>query len=258
MENASADQIAAISSLGTLGITLLVVITIVGTLLGGWMLNISLGIVGNRKPGILACVGWIFAMGIVNTMVSTLLMTVAGPFGLILIIPCTVYSTAYMLSLAGDCSVLQGFFAHLLSGFMSFILAVVLVLVVFIPLGVLSKSDNAVGRQIRDMAERFEKLAEAREAREAEALESFGFDMEKLQNVNLPQTSGMETSDSVTSGPVTSDLGAEPSESKSSTFSIPFMKSGSDSKTRSVSEEFKPQKAKRAADGSQLNPFFAE
>lgn len=243
MENASAEQLAVISSLGTLGITLLVVFTIVGMLLGAWMLNISLGIVGNRKPGILACIGWIFAMGIVNMVVSTMLMAVAGPFGVILIIPCTLFSTAYLLSMAGDCSVLQGFLAHLLSGFMSFVLAVVMVLVLFVPLGMLSKSDNAFGRQIRDVAERFEKAAEAQEAREAKAMESFGFEMEKFQNVSLPQTTGS---------------GTESSGSKSSKFSLPFSKSGSDSKASTVSEEFKPKATKRAADGSQLNPFFAE
>lgn len=240
MENASADQIALISSLGVLGISVVVAFVVLGTLLGAWMLNISLGIVGNRKPGVLACVGWMFAIGIVNMLVSTMLTAVAGPFGVLLMIPGTLFVTAYMLSMAGECSVLQGFLSHLLSSFMSAGVGVILALAVFIPLGMLSKGDNAFGREIRKIGERFEKAAEEQRANSGDA---FDFDMEKFNNVSLPSSAENE---------------AEPSETKASKFSLPFLKSSTESESEPSSEEFQPKPTKRAADGTQLNPFFGE
>lgn len=240
MDNMTPEQLAQVTSMGMAGLAIASIALVLIFSLVGFCLNLSLGIVGNRKPGVLRCVGWLIAIGFVNGFISSVLMSLLGNLGGLVALPVNTFSTAYMLSVAGDCSVFRGFLANILSGILSAVSVVILIFVIVLPLGLIGTNAEKGDGEIATMMNDFREAAEA--SRNAASTDGEGLDLGEQFNPvsSQPELTPEAKAESLLErfGFGTSESEPEPEEAK-----VPVPRK-------------KPTPVKRAPDGSQLNPFF--
>ena len=137
MNNLSEDQIAALSAFGLIGILIVFVVVFVFYVVGAWLMNVSLGIVGGRKPGILGCMGWLFSIGMVNAGISFGLALSMGKMGNLVAVPIGLLVASMLYARAGDINIFRGFAAYLVNTFLTVGAVVIIAFVIVIPLGMM-------------------------------------------------------------------------------------------------------------------------
>ncbi|MCD0458358.1 hypothetical protein [Roseiconus lacunae] len=236
MDQFSNEQFLAIGAVGiTIAIGMLLVILLV---LAG-SLKLCCSMIGNRTPTYLGCVGWTIAIGVINMTIASVGGTSLGPLGYLIAVPITWFATAYMLSVAGECSILRGFGIWIANGFVSTIGVGLVVLCACVPLAVIG------GFSEEGLRAQMDGMDQTAGSSDATFEGEFEYPIQDATPVVFEAGDDVPQQFDPFFAPEPDDL----PKSSSNDSQRPVV-------TPPVPQPRTPYKPKRANDGSTLNPFF--
>ena len=121
-------------ALGAVGFTILGVALLFSFVVMAGTLKLSIKWIGNKNPSFIACFGWLLAITFVNAFIGFASHVMLGPFGGLLALPLTIFSTLYIISMAAECDLLRAFGIWLVNSLLSTIGLIVIVFAAAIPL----------------------------------------------------------------------------------------------------------------------------
>ena len=253
MENVSPEQIVAMGVIGfvVIGVAILFMFALMaGTL------KLSIAWLGKSSPSYLACFGWLLAITFVNSFIIYGTLIVFGQTALILATPLTWAVTLYMLSSAANCGLIRAFGIWIVNSILATIGIVAIAFVMTIPLAIIGAGVQAGGENLQAEFDEMDQMMEDLDAQ-----------MEELEKIEIPETTnvGFQSPEQTQSqveeqlDRVRSSERTKLSEQKKIELfeqAAPSRQMKPKSKPRRSLKTGSKKKARRAADGTTLNPFF--
>ncbi len=254
METANTFDAEQFLALGAAGIAVVLLGGVLILAIMAWTLQLSIRWIGNRTPGFLACLGWIFAIGFMNLFMVATSMSVLGPAGGLLATPLTWGVTIFMLASAGDCGLLRGFGIWVAQSFLSGIGIFFVVLLMAIPFAMLGAGMQSIEGNPQT---HFDQMLE-----DTEGLAEGEFNGPQSTPVGFPAEDGTnpwfvddEAGGSDTAEPMPS---AGEDEESGTLPATPFPVPSAPVPAARSRESPPSASPRRADDGSILNPFFVQ
>ena len=245
MENVTQEQFLA---LGAVGIAILGAAALACLAIMAGTLKLSISWIGNRTPSFLSCCGWLLAISFVNCLLVYGTLILFNQTALLLVTPLTWFVTLYMLATAADCGMFRALGVWISHSILSTIGIVALIFVCAIPLafigGGLENASSNFGMDFNDV-----DAAWADNNSQGEPLDQTRLADENNVGIREVQFRDPRNQNEGANELPVSRASVPPSASRTSVQPKRQTRRASDSK---------PRKARRAADGSMVNPYFQD